>query len=287
MTSRRIALATYEGGHPTLKDDRLLQEELRRRGFDADLVAWSDPGVAWERFGVVVVRSTWDYHRRIAEFDRWLGRLGSLPISVSNPVPLMTWNLRKTYLRDLRDRGVRLPLTLFGEEIERSRVEDASGAKHWVVKPLVGAGAEGIRLLERRDLAAALDRGAIDAKACFVQEFIPEIRTAGEISLVFIEGRFVGAVEKTPAAGDFRVQEDHGGRFRILPHPDPALVRTAAGWIERVPGKPLYARVDGCLTRDGFVLMELELVEPELFLRLDPRLVDALASAIGRASALH
>ncbi|MBI4564296.1 MAG: hypothetical protein HY716_06350 [Planctomycetes bacterium] len=259
-----------------------MEAELRRRGHDTTILAWSDPDSAWESFDALIVRSTWDYHHHLAAFEMWLDQLSTLPIAVFNPPHLMKWNLRKTYLRDLKQQGVCLPKSFFGREIVRSFVEKEPGIDSWVLKPIVGASADGIRLLERGELLQALDRAEIDDSQVFVQEFVPEISTSGEVSLVFIDGQFIRAVKKTPAPGDFRVQEQYGGRFTVIRQIDRRFIEPASALIARLPERPLYARVDGFIRQDSFVLMELELIEPELFLRMVPEVLEAFTVAIER-----
>ena len=114
-----------------------------------------------------------------------------------------------------------------------------------------------------------------------MQPFVEDIRTRGEWSLIFVEGDLTHAVLKSPAAGDFRVQAAFGGVSAAAPAPEAA--RAAARRIlALLPAPALYARIDGVETRDGFLLMEVEVNEPGLFLSLAPEAAERLAEAVVR-----
>jgi hypothetical protein len=279
-----LALATCAKLPALNDDDRLLIRALAQLGLDAVPAVWDSSAVRWEDFPGVVVRSCWDYHLRLDEFLRWIARIEG---AVWNPAPLLRWNSHKRYLRDLAARGVPVVPTQWleaGKPADLARALGDAGWREAVVKPAVSASAHGTW---RTSLATArADQARLDellrAGDVMVQPLIPEVAGAGEWSLVFLHGCFSHAVLKRPAVGDYRVQWEFGGSADSAV-PPAALVADAARVMAAVPGEPLYARVDG-VERDGrLVLMELELIEPHLFLGWEKGAADRLAAAVASA----
>lgn len=256
----RLAIATHApgAGAAAPEGDRLLRGALEARGHAVAQLVWSDPSAPWSSHDAVVVRSTWDYHLRPAEFLAWLDRLEASGTPTVNSTRLLRWNHDKRYLRGLAEGGVALPDTAWLEEGERVELGEVRAARGWevaVVKPVVSAGAHGTVLARS---------GALEGPA-MIQALLPEIRTAGEWSLVFLGGAFSHAVQKRPAPGDFRVQPTHGGTCRRAA-PPAALLALAHRALALALEPPPLARVDVVETARGPVLMELEVIEPELFL---------------------
>jgi glutathione synthase/RimK-type ligase-like ATP-grasp enzyme len=285
---KRIALATA-AKLPTLNDDdRLLIPALAELGFTAVPAVWDAPDVCWDEFrgggGAVLVRSCWDYHYRLEEFLAWVTRLERAGVPLWNPPAVLRWNSHKGYLRDLAARGVPIVPTRW---LARGRAVGLAQLLHderWsdaVVKPAVSASAHGTwrTSFER----AGADQARLDellrAGDVMVQPFVSEVSDAGEWSILFLDGQFSHAVLKRPAGPDYRVQWEFGGTAESMV-PPANLVADAEAVMAAVPGDPVYARVDG-VERDGrLMLMELELIEPHLFLGWDPGAAARLAEAI-------
>ncbi len=286
----RIALATYATLPGLNDDDRLLVSALGKQGIPAVPAVWDSPDVEWGDFQGVLVRSCWDYHRRLPEFLEWIARLERDRQQVLwNPPELLRWNSHKGYLRDLGARGVSIVPTRWvarGEPCGLAEVLRHEGWGEAVVKPAVSASAFGA--WSTTLTGAAPNQPKLDEMLrsgdVLVQPLVPEVRDPGEWSLVFFEGRFSHAVLKRPAAGDYRVQWEFGGSADAS-KPSRKLIADAERVLAAVPGDPLYARVDG-VARDGrLALMELELIEPHLFFGWERRAATRLAKAIRRALA--
>ena len=260
MAGRRgdevIALATSEKCPALSPDDAELVGELKKLTRDARPVVWSDPAVDWSAFELVVIRSCWDYHLRVEEFSAWIDLLLQEHVPMLNPRDVVRWNMHKSYLLDLAAMGVRIP---------RTRIE-----RDVIVKPAVSASAHQTHLL----------RGDV-----IVQEFVHEIVDDGEWSLVFFDRKFSHAAKKTPKSGDFRVQEEHGGSSTPM-IASPAMIAEAERIIACVEGELLYARVDVVDRPAGVTLMELELIEPWLFLMTEPGATQRFAEAIAARTLL-
>jgi len=281
-----IAFVTCDRLPQLTKDDRLAAEELAARGHEVRPVVWTDPSVAWPAFDAIVLRSCWDYHLRPAEFRAWLHALERAGAPLQNDAALARWNMDKTYLRNLRDAGVPIVPARWiepGMQPSLSALRLETGWTDLVLKPAISATAWELYRVEASVDAwpAALSR-ALDAHRFLAQPFVPEI-VGGEWSLVFFDGRYSHAVLKRPRDGGFLVQEEYGGRAAVA-DPTPALLASAERALVAVAGAALYARVDGVETADGFLLLELELLEPMLFLGLDraapARFADAIESRL-------
>jgi len=270
-----IALVTCESlaqyAAPNIDDeDSLLTRHLRAQGHHVEPRIWSNPAVDWHAYDAVVVKSPWDYFDRIQEFYAWLNRMEQVAVPFLNPVATVRWNADKQYLLDLERQGVRIVPSQWlprGSSFEPEALFEALATDRLVVKPAVSGGAKNTFNLSR---AEALERtpelSALLLDEDFLaQPFLPEIQTQGEWSLVYLGGEYSHCVLKTPKSGDFRVQHYLGGG--IEPREAPAhLRRTADDIVQRFASNCLYARVDGVETNGEFLLMELELIEPFLYL---------------------
>lgn len=267
----KIVIATCASYRELPPGDQLLAAALQQRGAVVDVRTWD----AIEPMGhpdvVICLRSTWDYHERWTEFSDWLQRCAAVGQRLINPLPTVLWNVDKIYLQQLAAAGVPIPPVHWftpGTRVDASTVASALsalGVAEGVVKPRVSASAHGT---ERIGRGRTPSREACEVAAAvggMVQAYVPEIATAGELSLMFFGGDFSHAVRKTTAPGDFRVQAEHGGRSEPV-DPSPGLVRAARTVLDAVPHPWTFARVDLVDTAAGPLLMELELIEPELFL---------------------
>lgn len=284
----RCAFLTMADPAGYVIDDDLAHEPLRALGWEVENVPWSRPGVRWSGFDLVVVRSTWDYHHRPEAFLEVLEGIARAGTRIENPLPLMRWNLRKTYLRDLAARGVPIVPTSWRDGLSAADLPglfDEFAADEIVLKPVLGANADGAFRLDRT--AAARRAGELaryfGGRPCLAQPFLPSIVQTGEHSLFYFNGRLSHAVLKTPAAGDFRVQEEHGGVITAV-EPGPSLEAAGGTVLAALDEVPLYARVDLAAGADSssWLLMELELVEPSLYLRMEKGAPRRFARAVAR-----
>lgn len=282
----RVALATCAAVPGLSPDDRLLPPALAARGIQAEPVVWDEPEAPWEAYDAVVVRSCWDYHHKADRFDQWTRRLEARRLPLWNPPDVLRWNARKTYLRELADAGVPVVPTRFVESAggpELDAVLHEAGWRQVVVKPVVSASADETWRAERgREADGERFRRLVGRMPVMVQPFLPEIEREGEWSFCFFGGEYSHAVLKRPRPGDFRVQSDHGGVYHMADPPG-ELVGQAAAALRLAGRQTLYARVDGCVIDGELHLMELELLEPGLFLAVHPAAPDRFAAAIARA----
>ena len=268
-------------------EEQLLADALEALGLRTARVAWSRPDYPWHAVKAAVFRSTWDYFDRFPEFSQWLEATAARTRLFNEPA-LLRWNVDKHYLSDLADRGVAVPPTRFIERGDLRPLREHLADCPWpeaILKPVVsGAARHTYRLAGTPDDAMeARFADLIRDEAMMLQPFLGRVLTEGELSLIVIGGRCTHAVRKRAKPGDFRVQDDHGGT--VHPHvPAPDEVAFAEQAVATCPAAPLYARVDAVRDADGrLALMELELIEPELFFRFHPPAAAALAAVIAEA----
>jgi glutathione synthase/RimK-type ligase-like ATP-grasp enzyme len=273
-----LALVTSSAAQALDTDLPLLVAELP----EATIVTWDDHTVDWAAFGAVVLRSTWDYHAHLDRFLDWARSVAAVT-ALWNPPQLIEWNIDKRYLLELAASGIPIVPTQFvaaGDDLP-----PCSG--DIVVKPAVGAGSFGVRRFgddstgAHEHIDALRSRGAV----AMVQEYQSAIDVHGETGLVFVGGGFSHAFRKEPILASTVEWEAVDGQAGMFAREQTAA--TAASPAERALGELIvgalpaaaYARVDLLPTDDGPVLLELEVVEPSLFLHLD-------AAAPARAAAV-
>lgn len=223
----------------------------------------------------------WNYHFDVPAWREQLDLLARLPVKLPNSASLLAWNTDKTYLRDLAGRGAPTVPTLFRNRITSRDIEAARaefGVDIVVVKPTISAGAKETLKLGPDDLMIGAPKGA-----AMLQPFLPAVGEEGEMSLFYFGGAFSHAVVKVAQAGDFRVQPHLGGRVTTL-EPSEEAFAAAEAVLAAAPERPAYARVDLIRRLDGrLALMELEMIEPDLFLDHAPDGGKAFARAMRAA----
>lgn len=280
MPEPRIAIATCATYADLKVDDELLRVALEERGCEAESVVWDQLGTEWSQFDLCLVRSTWDYDEKHGEFLDWTRRVEAAT-GLRNPAKLIAWNSDKSYLRGLGERGVRtVPTVWVGKDsrLDLERILAGTGWEEAVVKPVVDLGARNLQRVRAGDGSAALE-SILQRHDAMVQPFLPAAEERGELSLIYIEGELSHAVRKRPAAGDFRVQSIWGGTVS-REEPAAAEVELAEEVMALFRELPLYARVDLVAgPTEEPCLIELELIEPNLYLSEHPPAAGALAEA--------
>ncbi|MBK8340928.1 MAG: hypothetical protein IPK99_13430 [Flavobacteriales bacterium] len=281
----RIALLTNAEHAQLFGIEQELPGLFRAVGIHAEPVIWSKQDTVLEHFDALLFRSVWDYYKHAAAFRKFLDRVQGM--RVLNPVDVVRWNMDKAYLMELERAGIPI---IPSQPVPRTAALDLGPVRQlgWheaVIKPMVSAGAHRTSRFTMDELAIVEQEFRDYARShdLIVQEFMPEIAVEGEWSVVFFNRTYSHAVLKRPAQGDFRVQPRFGGITQASSAP-PALIAQARAVLEHVQGPLLYTRVDGVMRNGVFLLMELELIEPWLFLDQAEdgiqRFVDATAEAL-------
>lgn len=287
----RVALATFDPApapHPD-RDLPVLLAALRAARAEAVAVPWDDPDTDWGRFDLVLIRSTWDYTWRAAEFTTWARRTGAVT-RLANPAGVVRWNSDKRYLGELAAAGVPVVPTRYVAPGEPAGLPPADGdpGRDYVVKPTSGAGARYTARYAPGEHERALTHLARlhgEGFTAMIQPYVTGIDVSGERALQFFGGGLLHASRKravlAPGTGYDDAKVAHPGLEPWTPTPAELAVAEAA--LAAVPGAPelLYARVDLVTGDDGEPrVMELELVEPNLFLFLHPGSLDKVVTAV-------
>lgn len=279
-----VALVTCAALPGLHSDDRYILHALRGRRIDAVPVVWEDSYQDWAIPRLCVIRSVWDYAYRCDEFLTWAERVADVS-RLFNPLHVLTWNAHKSYLCDLEARGIRVTPTQLLRRGGRVALDAQMAKRGWedaVLKPAVGASGRHAMRVGPDTVArgqAHLDR-LLPFEDMLLQPYLRTISEDGELSLVFIDGTFTHAVRKQVGQGEFRVHSDYGGTV-VTAKPSQRELTAASRALEAVGERTLYARVDLGRGEDGNPLVtELELIEPELFLRFSAEAVERLAEAV-------
>lgn len=285
--TQSIAVVT-DDDHPDLTDDgRAIAAALEAAGTVAEPFVWTDGAADPDHYDAFLFRSCWDYHTDYDRFSSFLDTVEAADTAVFNPVDVVRWNAHKSYLTALSAAGVRTTPTVWfeaGDDASLAAVLRERGWTEAVIKPAVGAGSEGVWRTSVGAAAADQRRfdGDLAERDTLVQRFVPAIES-GERSIVFVRGEYSHAWNDLPRGDDFSAFKQRG-----LPcEPDEETVESARNGLSTAceivgcdPSELPYARVDYLEADDGFVLMELELIEPNLELGTAPGAAERLASAV-------
>ncbi|OEK03607.1 hypothetical protein BFP97_19715 [Roseivirga sp. 4D4] len=267
-----------------LDEDRLVMEALQAKGYRVSRKSWSDPEFDWSNTKAIIFRTTWDYFDRFEEWKSWLAHTSKLTQMI-NSYELIEWNMDKHYLGDLEKQGINIPPTRYieiGEETSLAQLTSETGWKDCILKPCISGAARHTYKLNADNLNdhEAILQELIAKEAMMLQPFQKNIVEKGEVSLMVMGGTFTHAVLKVAKPGDFRVQDDFGGTVQLY-DPSQEEIAFAEKVVKACDPQPTYARVD--IIRDNndqLALIELELIEPELWFRLYPKAARILAEKL-------
>lgn len=277
----KVALVTSAGlAHPDI-DLPPLVHELSNLDVEAEIVSW-DADVDWSMYEAAIIRSTWDYHRRLDEFDHWLTEVAT-HTQLWNPVEVIRWNLDKRYLVDLAANGLPIVPSEFVDSRQPNWQQRVmSFGSDIVVKPAVGAGSHGVRrFTDDQDQAINYVHELIEHRQTpLIQRYLHDIDTYGEVGLVTAGGALSHAFHKAAIldgepewSGDDHVVEV------ITAHLPSDQELALCERVLAVLPPTAYARIDLLPTNDGPVISEVELIEPSLFLDVDAGAAQRIASA--------
>src|SRR5262245_4401948 len=271
---RLINFVTYSGEPFVSVDDVPLARALEKRGFSVQACPWDGESPQYPFDTTFVIRSPWNYDSAPGDFLSWLEGLEQAGHRLINPYPLVKWNIYKGYLLEAARKGVAIPDTLLlPRDGSWSDVSVRMLEKHEkvVLKPAISLSAHHTYLMRASEVMDQVSSLARDGRQYMIQEFMPEI-ASGELSFVFFDGHFSHCVRKTPRSGDFRTQGEFGAmQERYDPTTDEIEAAVAA--LAIAPQKPIFARVDLVKRGSTLLLMELELIDPMLFLAWVPESV--------------
>ena len=279
----KIAILTCEQLPDLNPQDQPLIAELAKHAVEASPVVWDDPSINWTDFDYLIFRNTWDYFEKEAKFNSWLNTIEKLGIKTLNSIAIIKQNKHKFYLREMEQQGVTILPTLFIDKTSKLDLKAIipSSWKKAVIKPAFSAGSYQTEVFDtvNSEIISSQYKAIAAEKELLLQEFMPEIQSLGETSFIFFNKKFSHAVNKKPVAGDFRIQVQFGGKYTLI-EPSSNLVAQAQKIVNRYPDDLLYARVDGIIIKNQLHLMEVECIEPDLYLNLSDGATERFTQAI-------
>lgn len=276
-----IAVITCKAFECLTVQDQILVPEFAKRGCKAIPIVWDEFEGDFSDFDFILIRSPWDYFVKIDGFLKFLGKLKKSNSIVVNSVKTVEWNMHKFYLRDLAELGVKIIPTVFCG-IGQNQISTIS--EEWervVVKPAISAGAHLTKVVDVHTDKDKLEKYSLlnNELDLLVQPFMQEISDIGETSFVFFNKIYQHAVLKKPKANEFRIQYQFGGIYQRV-YPTIELINQARFIINSIEEELAYARVDGIVINETLHLMELELIEPDLYLNLAPENVNNFIDSV-------
>lgn len=276
----KIALATATDYNKGWVDTPDLLKTFTDLGVDVSLPVWDDPAVDWSSFDAVQLHTPWDYQNDYDRFIDWCTKIETVS-KLINDVATVKANSSKDYLLTLQSSGVDIPHSLIAttkHPIAMSKLKAHFGGPV-VIKPTIDLGGWNARLFQTVEESQGYIADLLKQHNVLIQSFVAEVIEKGECSAVMINGKLSHVVRKLAAPGEFRVQDEHGGTVaagEIVP----GLEEYCQDIIAKLQQRPLYARVDYVETDNTRLLMEVEMIEPELFLRFKPDAYKAFAKAV-------
>lgn len=267
-----------------IQEDKLVQEALEQKGLRVGRFDWARPEVDWSVTRAALFRTTWDYFHRFEEFSAWLEKVAA-QTRLINPIEQIRWNMDKHYLRDLEEQGVCTPPAVYihiGESTTLEALHQKTGWTDMILKPTVSGSARHTYRLNPDNLVdhESIFGQLIAQEDMMLQPFQRQVVEEGELSLMVIGGAYSHAVRKVAKPGEFRVQSDFGGAVHVY-EPTREEIAFAEQAVAACIIQPVYARADIIRDNDGHLaLMELELIEPEMWFRLFPEAAGRLAEAV-------
>lgn len=281
----KIGFVTSEEDPNLVKDDRLAIPFLKKHGYSVSPLVWDHISDV-SQFDALIFRSCWNYHRKFTAFQIWLQELRQLKIPIFNSLNTIAWNLNKKHIIEFENTFA-VPKTKLVERHASfspqnlEEIFDLWKVDQLVIKPAVSLNGHDTYLLNKSE-SVKIEKLILDLtqdRDLLIQEFIPEIRTKGEVSLVFFNKKFNHAVRKVPAKNEFRVHSEYGGtRTSTITSPEATAYATAL--LKQIPDNLLFARVDIVEAKKGPILIELELTDPTLYLATSDGAAKQFASAI-------
>jgi len=243
---------------------------LKEKGLDITPEVWDNEKLNWSDYNILALKTPWDYCLRIKEFHSWLDKLDRINAFLLNPIQIIRWNSDKIYFKDMEKEGIKLVPTLWldqGNDFDVENIFEHFKTPKIIVKPRVSGSAKHTYALTKEEALQKREyiKGLIQEENFMTQPFLQEIQTQGEWSLIYFNGKYSHSVLKTAKSDDFRVQDNFGGNAHNLEAPS-YLLEAAQNIVDKFAKGCLYARVDGLDINQEFVLMELEIIEPQLFL---------------------
>lgn len=277
----KIAVLTCQIVTPeTPNDDHLFINILKQDGIEVEILNWNEKNIEWAKYNAVIIRTTWDYQKRFSEFSDVINKI-SKDTMLLNPIDVINWNIDKKYLIELQNQNLPTVPSRWFSDLTKENIascfDDLNQGQGIIVKPTISASSQGIQKINSVDELQEQQ----NEKDWLVQPFIPSIEEFGEYSLLYYSKEFSHAICKLPKAGEYRSQEEFGSSLSAWT-PDKEALKLAEHILEIIPKNHLYARIDLIKKPNSnqYYIMEVEMIEPAMFLRFSDNAASNFANAI-------
>ncbi len=270
---KKIGFITCLEDKELIPYDREVVLRLKSKGIFAEGLVWDDTAVDWANYDMLVFRTCWDYYQKYNEFLQFLDKLSKLGNQIWNPIQIVKKNSHKFYLKELKNCGCEIVPTVCinkGAEVDLKLIAYENNWEEIIVKPAVAVGAFNLRRCKIETLKNPCQIASLaKVSDVLVQKYMPEIETDGEWSLVFFDGEFSHSITKFPRQGDFRIHNFYGGKY-YKSSPSPEILKQAQRVARLFSDECLYIRIDGIVSNNKLFVMEVEMIEPDLYLNIVP-----------------
>ncbi len=268
----RIGFITYKDLPFLLPSEKEFAAFAKKYGINIEPVIWTAEN-SFIQFDFIIIRTCWDYFLQVNKFLNWLDNIEKDNIIVWNPINVIRKNMHKFYLKEIKSQGTEIIPTIFINKKSSVNLEEEIEKNKWdkaVIKPAISGGAYNTHLIKPG--SDGINQNIIDEMLkendVLLQKYSAKINSEGEWSMIFFNKIYSHSVLKKPSKDDYRVQAIHGGKY-LHAEPPEYLIKQAGSLLNKMDDKLLYARVDGIDNKGLLQVMELELIEPELFLETD------------------
>lgn len=268
------------------EDDYLLVAGFERLGHSASIIVWTDASIDWKNFDIAVIRSTWDYIDRREEFLEAMTRIQHSSCKLFNTLDAVKWNSDKMYLFDLKKWSVPVVPTYLAANSDLENLQISFAKNDWdevVIKPTVGGGGAGVVKINHDEIQDQYEflSKTYPSNIYLIQPLIKSVRSEGEWSYIYADGKLCHVLLKKPVSGDYRAHGIYGGSIETA-HPDKNDIMQAENILQKLPFDLLFARLDLVRVGGNLSVMEVELIEPVLYFNVAPDTVDLLVNAAER-----
>lgn len=284
----KIAYITYSGTENYLPENNFNEVEdllplLQNRGIDITAEIWDAPETDWTKYDIALLKTPWDYHEKYEQFKLWLDKIQASGIKLLNDFDIVRWNMDKHYLAEIAQAGLNVIPTIFlqkGWHEDLLHLFDTLQTTEIIIKPCISAGSKNTIRVQKTEVDAQKEIvWEMLLKADYMAQPLMHEVQEGEWSFIFFNGKHSHTIIKKPKSGDFRVQQIYGGTIEPVQQTK-TVIDCAAAYLQHFAKKAFYARIDGLMVNGKFMLMELELIEPFLYLSYGEGAVENYCAAL-------
>lgn len=278
-----IYIASSEEYVEKIQEDIYLRDAYNQKGFCCKIFTLKNIVEVSKSFDIVILKSIWGYHLRYKEFLKQLLVLKKNNIKLINDYDFIFWNIDKyRYLSELKSintvpteflsfKNAKNTADIKGIIVRASKILNTDIL---VIKPCISeSGYLTLKYDKTKDNIEVISLIQNNKKLKFIAQPYRSGILAGELSVVMIDGipmyvfkRFPGVFTKNKSLEYIdrkKISKQVAGQIKLLNN----------FFIDKFKSLPKICRVDFVKNNSSYELMEIELIDPDLFFRLLPKRV--------------